>query len=234
MYYSDSEKSIITSQEIIKSKIKNQLYTLKTLNKNKQINEIDENILKLEENIEKMDECYTKNEIMGIEGISSQIYWSSIKNIIPPEFNFEKRSKKPATDLFNAMLNYGYAILSSQITIKILECGLNTDVGLLHADLNYRHSLTYDLIEEFRQQIVDKTMISMINNRQITIEDYQDQRITLEKRKIIIEKILKKLKNKINYHNHEKTYDEILNEQVIKLKDCILNDTNYEGFYINW
>ena len=166
MYYSDSEKSIITSQEIIKSKIKNQLYTLKTLNKNKQINEIDENILKLEENIEKMDECYTKNEIMGIEGISSQIYWSSIKNIIPPEFNFEKRSKKPATDLFNAMLNYGYAILSSQITIKILECGLNLDVGLLHADLNYRHSLTYDLIEEFRQQIVDKTMISMINNRQ--------------------------------------------------------------------
>ena len=100
------------------------------------------------------------------------------------------------------MLNYGYAILSSQITIKILEAGLNPDIGLLHADLNYRHSLTYDLIEEFRQQIVDKTMISMINNKQITIEDYQDQLITLEKRKIIIEKILHKLKNKINYKKH--------------------------------
>lgn len=132
------------------------------------------------------------------------------------------------------MLNYGYAILSSQITIKLLESGLNPDIGLLHADLNHRHSLTYDLIEEFRQQIVDKTMISMINNKQIKIEDYQDQLITLEKRKIIIEKILKKLKNRINYKNHEKTYDEILNEQVIKLKESILNDTNYEGFYINW
>ena len=127
------------------------------------------------------------------------------------------------------MLNYGYAILSSQITIKILEAGLNPDIGLLHADLNYRHSLTYDLIEEFRQQIVDKTMISLINNRQIKIEDYQNQLITLDKRKIIIEKILKKLKNRINYRNHEKTYDEILNEQVIKLKESILNDTNYEG-----
>lgn len=77
-------------------------------------------------------------------------------------------------------------------------------------------------------------MISMINNRQIKIEDYQNQLINLDKRKIIIEKILKKLKNRINYRNHEKTYDEILNEQVIKLKESILNDTNYEGFYINW
>lgn len=74
----------------------------------------------------------------------------------------------------------------------------------------------------------------MINNRQIKIEDYQNQLINLDKRKIIIEKILKKLKNRINYRNHEKTYDEILNEQVIKLKESILNDTNYEGFYINW
>lgn len=234
VYYSDSFHSLITSKEIIKSKIKNQMYTLKTLNKNKEDLEIKENILKLEENILKVDETNTKNEIRGIEGISSQIYWSSIKNIIPSEYNFENRSKKPATDLFNAMLNYGYAILSSQITIKILEAGLNPDIGLLHADLNYRHSLTYDLIEEFRQQIVDKTMISMINNRQIKIEDYQNQLITLDKRKIIIEKILKKLKNRINYRNHEKTYDEILNEQVIKLKESILNDTNYEGFYINW
>ncbi len=232
--YSDSFHSLITSKEIIKSKIKNQMYTLKTLNKNKEDLEIKENILKLEENILKVDETNTKNEIRGIDGISSQIYWSSIKNIIPSEYNFENRSKKPATDLFNAMLNYGYAILSSQITIKILEAGLNPDFGLLHADLNYRHSLTYDLIEEFRQQIVDKTMISMINNRQIKIEDYQNQLITLDKRKIIIEKILKKLKNRINYRNHEKTYDEILNEQVIKLKESILNDTNYEGFYINW
>ncbi len=202
VYYSDSKHSISTSQEIIKSKIKNQMYTLKTLNKNKENKEIGENIQKLEENILKVDETNTKNEIRGIEGISSQIYWSSIKNIIPEEYDFKNRNKKPATDLFNAMLNYGYAILSSQITIKILEAGLNPDIGLLHADLNYRHSLTYDLIEEFRQQIVDKTMISMINNKQITIEDYQDQLITLEKRKIIIEKILHKLKNKINYKKH--------------------------------
>ena len=132
------------------------------------------------------------------------------------------------------MLNYGYAILASQITIKIIQNGLNPDIGLLHSDLDNRHSLTYDIIEEFRQQIVDKTIISMINNKQITTEDYQENLITLDKRKIIIEKILKKLENKIVYKNKEYTYDEIIDKQINNLKEIITKDTEYEGFYLNW
>ena len=132
------------------------------------------------------------------------------------------------------MLNYGYAILASQITIKIIQNGLNPDIGLLHSDLDNRHSLTYDIIEEFRQQIVDKTIISMINNKQITTENYQENLITLEKRKIIIEKILKKLENKIVYKNKEYTYDEIIDKQINNLKEVITKDTEYEGFYLNW
>ena len=62
VYYSDSKHSISTSQEIIKSKIKNQMYTLKTLNKNKENKEIGENIQKLEENILKVDETNTKTK----------------------------------------------------------------------------------------------------------------------------------------------------------------------------
>ena len=234
VYHSDSPQAITTSQEIIKSKIKNQIYTLKTINKNRKITEIDENITKIQETMTKIEETQTKNQILGIEGITSQLYWSSIKHIIPPEYNFQNRTKKPATDLFNAMLNYGYTILSSQITIKILEEGLNPNIGILHSDLEKRHSLTYDIIEEFRQQIVDKTMLALINNQQIKTEDYQNQIITLEKRKTIIEKILKKINNTITHNKQEKTYNQIMNEQIQKLKNNINNNTPYEGFYLYW
>lgn len=132
------------------------------------------------------------------------------------------------------MLNYGYAIIASQITIKIIQKGLNPDIGLLHSDLNNRHSLTYDIIEEFRQQIVDKTIISMINNKQISKEDYQNNLITLEKRKVITAKILKKLENKIIYKNKEITYHEIIDNQIDNLKEVIEKDTKYEGFKLNW
>ena len=82
------------------------------------------------------------------------------------------------------MLNYGYAILASQITNEILKSGLNPDIGILHKNLDKKHSLTYDIIEEFRQQIVGKTVLSMIHNKQINMEDYIDGEISLDKRKI--------------------------------------------------
>jgi len=234
VYHSDSKESIKTCKEIIRSKIKNQTNTLKTLNRYKKHNKITENIEKINTNLEKLETTQQKNQIRGIEGICSNLYWLSIKEIIPPEYNFKNRTKRPAKDVVNAMLNYGYAILASQITIKIIQNGLNPDIGLLHSDLDNRHSLTYDIIEEFRQQIVDKTIISMINNKQITTEDYQENLITLDKRKIIIEKILKKLENKIVYKNKEYTYDEIIDKQINNLKEVITKDTEYEGFYLNW
>jgi len=57
--------------------------------------------------------------------------------------------------------------------------------GFLRSDLNTRKSLTYDIIEEFRQQIVDKTVFSLTNRKQIT-EDDIDKRTNLLKKRIKI------------------------------------------------
>ena len=54
-------------------------------------------------------------KIMGLEGSASNHYWNGVKYFIPKEIGFESRTKKP-TDLMNSMLNYGYAILASEIT----------------------------------------------------------------------------------------------------------------------
>ena len=142
--------------------------------------------------------------------------------------------KKPAHDLVNAMLNYGYAILASQITNEILKNGLNPDIGIIHKDLDKRHSLTYDIIEEFRQQIVDKTILSIIHNKQISIADYDNEEISLDKRKLIINKIIEKLETDITYQNQKLTYHEIIEHQRIKLKHTLQNDEEYNGFYNKW
>lgn len=62
-------------------------------------------------------------KIMGLEGKASNEYWNAVKYFLPREIGFEKRTKQP-TDLLNSMLNYGYAILASQITRSILVSGL--------------------------------------------------------------------------------------------------------------
>ena len=54
-----------------------------------------------------------------------------------------------------------------------------------------RTSLTFDLVEPFRQQTVDKTVIGLINKKQVTINDLdrRNNLIKLEARKLIVEKL---------------------------------------------
>ena len=119
---SDNEKGLKIAIEIIKAKIKNQKATIKTFNKNKKIKKVKENENKIKqylielEKLEINDDSSIKNVIMGIEGKVSVLYWDSISMLLPESVNFKNRNQKPENDVVNAMLNYGYAILTSQIT----------------------------------------------------------------------------------------------------------------------
>ena len=195
---SENRLGLEISRELIMSKMKNQKATLTTLNKNKQLKRVYNNREKIEETITQLgqlplngDNESVRMKIMGLEGKASNEYWKGVKQFIPKEILFESRTKKP-TDLLNSMLNYGYAILASEITKSILVNGLDPYCGLLHFDMDNRTSLTFDLIEPFRQQIVDKTVISLVNRKQVTLDDMdkRNNTIKLEARKLIVEKIL--------------------------------------------
>ena len=174
---SENSIGIRISKELIISKMKNQKATLTTLNKNKQLKRVYSNRLKIDEYISQLDDLtingnneLLKMTIMGLEGKASNEYWAAVKYFVPKEIGFSARTKKP-TNLLNSMLNYGYAILASEITKSILLNGLDPYFGFLHFDKNNRTSLTFDLIEPFRQQIVDKTIIGLVNRKQITLKD---------------------------------------------------------------
>ncbi len=235
---SENQKGIEIARNIIIAKLKNQKSTLRTLNKNKKnpIIKINEKFIK--ENISKLTEMEinNRNEIMGIEGISSVQYWQAIKETLPESVNFQKRDQKPKNDVVNAMLNYGYAILASEITKNIVLQGLDPYCGFLHADNNKRTSLTYDFIEEFRQQIVDKTVLKLINTKQITEEDLDKRTnsLKLEIRKILAAKIMDKLNRKIKYQDMDLKYNDIIENQTKEMTNAIMNDEEYEGFYLNW
>lgn len=244
-HMSESSQGIKISKEIIKSKINNQYYTLKTLNKHKKDKQVNETIQKIKNNIKQLNNLeindntktdIIRNKIMGIEGIISAEYWRAIAVLLPETINFKTREQKPEKDVVNAMLNYGYAILASEITKMLIFEKLDPYCGFLHRDLNKRTSLTYDLIEEFRQQIVDKTVFSLVNRKQIT-EDDIDQRTNLLKKEskyILTKTIMDKTHKKINYLERELTYYEIIEKQVKMIKKSIENNEEYKSFKIKW
>jgi CRISPR-associated endonuclease Cas1 len=64
-------------------------------------------------------------------------------------------STKPsrATTPGNALLNYLYAILESEMTIALLAQGLDPGIGMVHADIDGRASLALDAMEAIRPHV---------------------------------------------------------------------------------
>ena len=239
---SENKQGLKISKELIKSKMKNQKATLTTLNKNKQLKRVFNHRLKIDECISQLEELKLKGnnedvrmKIMGLEGKASNEYWNGVKYFIPSEIGFASRTKKP-TDLLNSMLNYGYAILASEITKSILVNGLDPYCGFLHFDMESRTSLTFDLIEPFRQQIVDKTVIGLINRKQVAVDDLdkRNNTIKLEARKTIAGKILGKIYSTITYNDETVSYYDLIGKQSEDLVNLLLEGGKFEGFYLRW
>jgi CRISPR/Cas system-associated endonuclease Cas1 len=58
-----------------------------------------------------------------------------------------------ATTPGNALLNYLYAILESEMTVALLARGLDPGIGIFHADIDGRSSLALDAIEVVRPYV---------------------------------------------------------------------------------
>ncbi len=99
-----------------------------------------------------------RNAIMGTEGTIARIYWQTVGNTLPRKYRFQKRSRRPAEDLFNAAINYGYGMLYTVIESSIFAVGLDPQLGILHADEYAKPTLSFDLIEAFRPWI-DRMLI---------------------------------------------------------------------------
>ena len=107
-----------------------------------------------------------RQKILGLEGKASRAYFEAISMILPDRYRFEGRSRNPAKDEFNAMLNYGYGILYSLVEKACIIAGLDPYVGFLHTDSYNKKSLVFDIIEIFRIYI-DETVVHLFTRRMI-------------------------------------------------------------------
>lgn len=73
-------------------------------------------------------------------------YWRTLGNRESPVSNTNRHASHP----MNAILNYGYSILESQVRIALGIYGFDFNISYLHARQHRRDSLVYDLMEPLR------------------------------------------------------------------------------------
>ncbi|MFQ6089578.1 MAG: CRISPR-associated endonuclease Cas1 [Candidatus Methanofastidiosia archaeon] len=244
------ERGVTLSKEFVMAKMKNQIALLGNLAKrrkdrNPEIAEFLQNsrgeIEVVSKNVEdlkgnRIDEV--RDTINGMEGNASRIYWSCLIKIFPKSFEFKDRSGRYASDPVNSMLNYGYGILEGEVLRAIHYAGLDPYGGYLHVDRSGRSSLVYDLMEEFRQQIIDKTIVRIVSRGQIKPEDFEIIRglcrMKDRARKTLLKQVLQKFEDYVRIEEKRIAWCNVILEQARNIVRFLNEEKRYRGFYLRW
>lgn len=153
--------------------------------------------------IERVAKLEDMDRIRGIEGEAASYYFSVFhKLILNEDFSFAGRNRRPPKDPINAMLSLLYSLVSVDISGALQGVGLDPQVGFLHEDRPGRDSLAQDILEEFRAWWVDRMVLSMVNLKQISVQDFHQEvsgavLIKDEARKQILVELQRKKQEKI-------------------------------------
>lgn len=111
--------------------------------------------------------------LRGVEGDAARRYFKGFWKQWPREWRPTRRSKRPAMDPANALLSFGYGMLSSWMLREVLVAGLEPGWGFLHATHSGMPSLTQDLIEPFRASLVDPWALSLASTGELGLDDFE-------------------------------------------------------------
>ena len=120
--------------------------------------------------------CCDIPTLRGLEGEAAASYFSCFQHLLlnkDPYFSFTGRIRRPPSDPINAMLSFGYSMLANDCASALEGVGLDPAAGFMHSIRPGRNSLALDLMEELRAYIVDRLVVSMVNNRQISKSDFK-------------------------------------------------------------
>ena len=172
--------------------------------------------------------------ILSAEGRAARIYWQALKALLPPHYGWPGREGRGAKDPINAALNYGYGILYGQVERALVLAGLDPYGGFIHADRPGKPSLVFDLIEEFRQVVVDRTVVAMANRNMAL--DLDDKGLLAEAtRRTIAEQVLGRLESSERYERKRRPLRTIIQAQARHIATFVRGDRDtYEPFIARW
>jgi CRISP-associated protein Cas1 len=113
-----------------------------------------------------------RGRLLGLEGSAGRAYFACLGQLVPEAHRFEGRSRQPAHDGFNAMLNYSYGVLYSIVDRACICAGLDPFLGYLHTDNYNKPSLVFDMIEPFRI-LAERATLLLFTGRRVRAEFFE-------------------------------------------------------------
>lgn len=158
---------------VVRGKILAQLDVAARYSKNYLAETLGESHASLRQALDRIPSVASLEELRGVEGSASRAYFALFRRCNRSAIPFERREKRGAADPINALLNFGYTLLTRELDGLIESAGLEPTAGFYHAGDEDRPSLACDWVEEFRHVVVDRLVLSLVNRGTIQAEHFE-------------------------------------------------------------
>ncbi len=173
-----------------------------------------------------------RESLLSVEGRAGRAYWESVEAILPVGIGFSGRERRGAVDPVNSLLNYGYGILYHQISGALSLAGLDPFAGFIHADRAGKPSLVLDLVETYRQPVVDRAVIAWLNRGYVPAMD--GERLADKTRRELASKVIERLEDSDRYEGAKHRIKTIMQLQCRHLATFLRGEGTYRPYVASW
>ena len=233
-FYLDGDRRLSMAKTITSNKISNQMEVMKEHRRKDSGYDWDRDLATMKKLENSLSNQKTANEILGVEGMCSNIYFRSFGHMIDCDFDFNGRNRRPPKDPVNVIISLAYTLLTKEVSSALDAESFEPYLGFLHGIRYGRKSLALDIVEEFRQPVVDRLVMILFNKRMIGRYDFDFQN---EGRVMLTEDGFKKFcseyerwMNGTNSLSGEKSFRNIIRNQVSLLKQSIRKGEEYRPY----
>ncbi|MDE2731720.1 MAG: CRISPR-associated endonuclease Cas1 [Bacteroidota bacterium] len=171
----DPERAVGLAREFVLGKIHNSIAVLSALRSNRPNHpELGSAIARLNLLQEQIVGAADLDSLLGYEGAGARTYFRGLQAGFDGGLRFAGRARRPPPDPVNALLSFGYVILTNSLASMIEARNLDPYVGFLHQRRSGRPSLALDILEELRPAIVDRFVLRLCNRSQMRMEHFED------------------------------------------------------------
>lgn len=172
-----------------------------------------------------------REPMLTLEARAARTYWEAARQLVG-EPTWLMRETRGATDLVNVLLNYGYGCLYGKVEQASLLAGLDPYAGFVHTDRAGKPSLVLDLIEEFRQPVVDRTVFALLRlGVRFTLEE---GRLDMAGRRRLAERIEDRLVSTAPHEGKQRTLKTIIQMQARRVATFVRGEAAYRPFVSRW
>jgi CRISP-associated protein Cas1 len=243
--YAD-ERGVALAHAFVRGKLENQVNLLRAMAKNRHesdpdsfeetqriVGEIRDALQTAEALTDKTCDAI-RLQLLAAEGRGAERYWAGVRRLLLADLDWPGRQTKGATDPLNVALNYGYGILYARVERALILAGLDPYAGYIHTDRPGKPSLELDLIEEFRQAIVDRTIFGLVN-RKFEVAFDENGRLDESTRRRLAEHIKNRLDSTERYEGKRQRLTVILQSQARHIATFVRREREmYEPFIASW